>query len=141
MIEGFPVLSRHLGAWEGTYTLMDVNGKILDHHKSRIEIRYDGVRYFQRNIYTWEDGRVENLEFPGDLRDGRLWFDTPRLIGSFMEVGTDDGVLTWNYKNAPNQQLTELIHLVNPSERCRCWHYMEDGKITKVMLINESKVE
>jgi hypothetical protein len=137
----FPVLQRHMGAWEGTYTLMDTVGKILDQHKSRIEITRDGNAYFQRNIYTWEDGRTQTLEFPGELRDGRLWFDTERLSGSFIEAGADDGVLTWTYKNNPNQQLTELIHLVNDTERCRCWHYMENGKIVKLMVISETKVE
>lgn len=137
----FPVLQRHMGAWEGTYTLMDVQGNILDRHNCRIEISRNENTYFQRNIYTWEDGRKQVLEFPGELRDGRLWFDTERLSGSFREVGTDDGVLSWTYKDNPNQQLTELIHLVNDTQRCRCWQYMEDGKITKVMVISETKVE
>ncbi len=137
----FPIFERHMGAWEGTYTLIDTEGKILYQHKSRLEIRRNGPEYAQRNIYTWPDGKVETQDFPGKFEDGRLWFDIPRLRGSASEVGNDDIVLTWVYKENPDMSMAELIHLVDATHRCRTWQYIDKGQITKVMVINETKVE
>ncbi len=136
----FPVLQRHMGAWEGTYTLLDPAGKVLDHHRCRLEISRDGPHYFQRNIYTWDDGRQQILEFPGDLRDGKLWFDVPRMKGHAEEVGNDIVILTWVYNDAPTQKLTEFVYLVDDTHRCRTWQFIENNIITKVMVINEVKV-
>lgn len=136
----FPVLQRHMGIWEGTYALIDSEGKLLYKHKSRIETSRNGGEYFQRNIYTWDDGKVETFEFPGELRDGRLWFDTPRLTGSAVEVGENDVVLTWTYKDSPTQQLAELIHLVDDTHRTRNWQFIENGKLVRVMVISEEKI-
>ena len=49
-------------------------------------------------------------------------------------------VLSWNYKDNPNQKLAELIYLVNERQRCRTWQYMENGHIVKTMLIDEQKI-
>ncbi len=136
----FPVFERHMGVWEGTYNLLDCEGKLLYTHQSRLEIGRKGTEYFQRNIYTWPDGKVESNEYPGKFADGRLWLDIPRLKGSAVEVGTDDIVLIWNYKENPAMQMAELIHLVDDTHRCRTWQFIENGKLTKVMAITEEKV-
>ncbi len=136
----FPVLQRHMGIWEGTYTLLDPSGKLLDQHKSRLEIQRNGSKYFQRNIYTWEDGRSESIDFPGELHDGRLWFETPRLSGSAVEADENVIILTWNYNNSPTQKLAEIIYLVDEHNRCRTWQFIENGQIVRVMLINEHKI-
>ena len=139
-MEDFPVLQRHMGIWEGTYTLMSSDGSVLDQHQARLEIQRNGSQYFQRNIYSWPDGRRQTIDFPGELRVGRLWFDTPRLSGSAMELDDDTVVLRWHYKDNPEQRLAELIYLVNDRQRCRTWQYIESGQITKLMLINERKI-
>lgn len=136
----FPVFERHMGVWEGTYTLLDAEGEVIYRHKSRLEIQHKGSEYFQRNIYTWPDGKVETYEFAGEFREGRLWLDVPRLRGSAVEVGDNDIVLTWVYKDSPTQQMAELIHLYDDTRRCRTWQFIENGKITRVMVINEEKV-
>lgn len=136
----FPVFKRHLGVWEGTYTLLDRDGRKLDHHKSRLEIGRNGKDYFQRNIYTWDDGRTQTLEFPGTFKDGRLWFDSPRLKGDAVEVGNDIIVLTWFYKDKPLDPLAELIRLLDDAHRVRTWQFIEDNRFTKVMFIEEFKV-
>ena len=136
----FPVFARHKGVWEGSYTLLDRDGNVLDRHKSRLEIEMDEPKYFQRNIYTWDDGRSESIEFPGEFRDGRLWFDTPRLEGSAVEVDDDIIVLTWHYKDKPADSLGELIRLLDDNNRVRTWQFVDDGQFKKVMVIQERKV-
>jgi hypothetical protein len=119
---------------------MDRQGRILDQHKSRLEIQRQGKSYHQVNTYTWADGKKEVRIFDGEFRDGWLHFNTDRLTGKACEVGKNTIVLNWVYNDKPDQPLAELITLMNDMHRARTWQYIEDGKFTKVMLIEEDKV-
>jgi hypothetical protein len=131
---------RSIGVWEGTYTLMDRQGNILDDHASRIEIRQEGNRRFQRNVYTWSDGRTASYEFQSEFRDGKYYIESPRLKGVVHGVGDDVVVLTWVYTDRPNDKMSEIIRYLDDRHRCRTWQFVEDGEFTKVMLIEERKV-
>lgn len=138
----FPVFLRHDGIWEGTYTLMDAKtGEILDRHKSRLTCRTNGIdQYQQLNVYTWDDGRQEVKEFPGELDDGWLRFDNPRLKGASTEVDDDCIFLTWVYKDQPNNKFVEIITLESDTHRCRTWQHFENGEFAKLTVIDERKV-
>ena len=57
-IADFPILQRHVGTWEGTFTFLDPDtGTAVDTHRCKLEIGHQGGLYAQRNTYTWEDGR------------------------------------------------------------------------------------
>ncbi len=83
--EGLPLLAKHEGEWEGTYTHVDATGKIIDRHASHLSCLLppeDPDRYLQINRYRWEDGRTEEYAFPGVYDGhGRLYFDTERIKG------------------------------------------------------------
>jgi len=138
----YPVFLRHNGIWEGTYTLIDAKtGAILDHHRSRLTCKTNGIdSYHQQNVYTWDDGREEVKEFPGELADGWLRFDNPRLKGESREVDGDTIFLTWIYKDQPKNKFYEIITLESDTHRCRTWQHFEDGEFTKLTIIDEHKV-
>ena len=50
----FPVLAKHVGTWEGTFTFIDPEGGAVDTHRCKLEIGHQGGLYSQRNTYTWE---------------------------------------------------------------------------------------
>ena len=137
----FPVFARHAGVWEGTYTLIDAKtGEILDHHKSKLTCNTNGIdHYHQQNVYTWEDGRVETKEFPGEFKDGALRFDNPRLKGQAFEVDDDVIMLTWVYKDSPQDAYYEIITLESDTHRCRTWQHFENGEFAKLTVIDERK--
>lgn len=138
----FPVFARHLGAWEGTYTRIDAKtGEVLDRHKSRLSCSRDGSRYHQKNCYTWDDGRVVEYEFDGEFRDGVLYFDTPRLIGESVEADDKTIILTWVYRDEPENGYSEIITLESDDHRCRTWQHFENGDFAKLTVIDERKVE
>ncbi len=73
---GMPVLARHEGEWRGEYVLLAPDSTVLDRHESHLTCSFPDAGesdYFQRNIYTWSDGRVETFDFPAVYRDGRIW--------------------------------------------------------------------
>ncbi|MEM7355844.1 MAG: DUF3598 family protein [Acidobacteriota bacterium] len=137
----FPVFDRHIGVWEGTYTLIDrASGEVLDQHKSRLSCSIDGAKWSQRNEYDWADGRREDKAFDGDFRDGKLVFDTPRLKGAAVEADEKTIVLRWVYTHEPSSDYSEIITLVDDNHRSRTWQHFENGDFTKLTIIDERRV-
>lgn len=138
-----PLLSRHEGTWKGTYTFVDRDSKIIDQHESTLECTFPeggNTPYFQRNSYRWPDGRTEVVEFPGTVKDGKLYFDTDRIDGVCWEVDDRCIVLHWVYKSDRSVTLYELIYLDDSgNNRTRTWHWFKDGVCFQRTLINEAR--
>jgi hypothetical protein len=143
--EEMPLLARHEGEWEGTYTFIDRGGKVIDHHRSHLTNAFPaegGFPYHQTNTYTWDDGRTETIEFPATYKDGKLWFDTERINGYCWEVDGNCIVLHWVYVKDPSVTLYELIHLDDAgNNRTRTWHWLKDGVCFQRTLIDEARVK
>ena len=140
-----PVLARHEGEWAGTYLYVDTEGKIIDKHVSHLTCSFplDGSGdYFQINRYTWEDGKIEEHHFPALYKDGKIWFDSERIVGCAWEVDEKTIVLTWSYKNDPESCLYEMIQISpDGNTRARTWHWFERGELVKRTLINEMRLK
>lgn len=142
--EEMPLLARHAGEWQGEYIYLDNAGNVLDRHDSHLTSTFptDGSSdYHQTNRYTWADGRTEEIQFPGTYRDCRVYFDTARLKGHTWEVDDKTIILTWVYKNEPENYLYEMIQL-SPcgNHRARTWHWFKNGEIFKRTIIKEQRV-
>ncbi len=146
--EGMPLLAKHEGEWEGVYTYVDRDGKIIDQHRSHLtcllpaEGEFD---YVQINRYTWPDGRSEEHSFPAAYDGhGHLFFDTERLKGIIWGLDENAMYLTWKYKSADpadDQRLFEIILLSDDGQqRSRVWQWLEQGVCVRRTLINETKV-
>lgn len=143
--EGMPLLARHDGEWEGEYVTVDVDGKVIDRHRSRLLCRFPedevGVDYRQTNMYEWADGRAETHEFPARFADGKIWFDTDRIEGHAWEIDDRVVVLTWVYKGDADMHLYELIHLsADGKHRGRVWQWFRDDELFQRTLIKEVKI-
>lgn len=143
--EDMPVLARHEGEWKGTYIHVDDKGAIIDQHRSHLTCTFPksgDPAYFQTNVYEWEDGRREELKFPAEYRDRRIWWDTERITGSAWEIDDNTVVLTWSRKDIPGASLYEMIQISPDSNhRARTWHWFENGQLFKRTLITEERVK
>jgi hypothetical protein len=142
--EEMPLLARHEGEWHGTYTYVDTDAKVTDHHESIVTCAFPSegeFPYFQTNRYKWEDGREQFIEFPASYSDRKIHFDTDRLKGYAWEVDDRTIVLTWTYRSNPGEYLYEMIQLDDSgTNRTRTWHWFRDGICYQRTLINERKV-
>lgn len=141
--EGMPVLARHGGEWEGTYTIVDLEGSVIDKHKSHLICQFPEngeYPYYQINYYEWPDGKREEHKFPGTYRDQKLWFDVERIQGCAWEVDNSTVILHFSYKNIPNTYLYEMIQ-ISPCNnyRARTWHWFKDNQIFRRTLIQETR--
>ncbi len=136
-----PLLGRHLGIWEGTYSYFDLEGNLLDRHASRLDLRVSGDEWFQTNQYFWEDGRELEKSFPAKIYSGCLVYDTDEFKGIARDIGDDRTlVLTFSYLNEPETWLNEIITLVSSGARARTWQYFHHGRFVKLCAITETKV-
>jgi hypothetical protein len=143
--EEMPLLVRHEGEWVGTYTITDAEGNILDRHQSHLicSFPHEGeYPYVQTNIYTWPDGRREELSFPATYHDGKIWFDTERIKGFAWEVDPITIILTWTYSFDPAKALYETIQISpDGNHRARNWQWFEHGELVKRTLIKEKRLK
>ena len=142
--EQMPLLARHEGSWKGTYVFVNRDSQIIDQHESLLECTFPesgAFPYFQRNSYTWADGKSEVSELPGTIKDTKLYFDTERIDGVCWEIDDNCIVLTWVYKADASITLTEII-ILSPGDqhRTRTWHWFKDGVCFQRTLINEARV-
>lgn len=139
-----PVLARHEGEWEGTYTLVDVNSKIIDQHQSHLSCQFPEngeFSYYQINRYTWENGKTEEHQFPGTYRDKTLWFDTERIQGKAWEIDHSTVIFWFGYKQFSGAYLYEMIQISPDNHhRARTWHWFKQDKIYQRTLIQEERV-
>ncbi|MEY3903000.1 MAG: hypothetical protein RL189_2306 [Pseudomonadota bacterium] len=139
-----PLLARHAGQWEGIYTTVDAEGKIIDQHKSLLTCVFSEdpqFPYKQTNLYTWDDGRTEEHYFPATYANKKIWFESERISGAAWEADEDTILLTWKRKDIGNSKLVEMIQLSSDGlRRSRTWHWFVDDKLVKRTLIEENKV-
>ncbi|MBE9005020.1 DUF3598 family protein [Fortiea sp. LEGE XX443] len=139
-----PVLARHEGDWIGTYTLVDLEGKILDKHESHLSCQFPDNSldsYYQINRYKWSDGKQEEHKFPGMYRDKTLWFDTERIQGKAWEVDNSTLILWFSYKTAPAMYLYEMIQISpDNNHRARTWQWFKNHQIYQRTLIQEQRL-
>ena len=140
---GMPVLVRHEGEWEGEYVHVDPGGSVTDRHASRLICAFPeagAFDYFQTNIYTWDDGRREEIQFPATYRDGRIWWDNERIVGSAWEIDDRTIVLNWRRKDLPGSYLYEMIQINDDDDRrARTWHWFVDDALIRRTCIQEAR--
>jgi hypothetical protein len=145
--EDMPLLARHEGVWDGTYTYYNAAGEKIDEHKSRLLCRFpDGGPhlYHQTNFYTWPDGRTETREFPAEYRDKRVWWDNDLIKGWAAEVPLDfenrTVMLYWQRQGDPSLYLYEMIQISDDGDtRCRTWHWIRNGQLETRTAIQEKR--
>ena len=142
---GMPLLAKHEGEWEGVYTEVDPDAKVIDRHRSYLICQFPESgphAYYQINKYTWDDGRTEEHHFPATYKDGRIWWDTDRIVGSAWEADAKTVLLYWERKGMPEVSLYEMIQLSDDGQhRARTWHWFKNGVLLKRTLVQERKVK
>ncbi|MEM7706422.1 MAG: CpcT/CpeT family chromophore lyase [Pseudomonadota bacterium] len=139
------------GTWEGTFTRVDPEGKVLETFPTKIVATFlpDGHEYdfHQLNIYRSGESNEQVIESYGKWNVDRLHFFNDRLEGWSKDLDLDDSGLTYaftmNFKDGSGISVSEIISR-NPNdldERLRATQYMKDGKLLRRTLIEERRTE
>ncbi len=143
--ELMPEILLHRGTWRGNYRHIDIQGNILDQHKSQVECVFPDegpVVYTQRNKFKWDDGRTYQVEFDGCIRDNKIYWDTPTFKGYGWVASKHIFLLELERKDEPGAWFYESIVLGDTQKhRARTWHWFKQGKCYKRTLCDEYLVE
>ena len=138
-----PALLAHEGVWTGRYRTVDLDGRIVDEHESRVECLFpdDGSwHYVQRNRFVWADGRVRESEFGGRLDGERLVWDTDTFCGHAWTTGPGVVLLELDRKDLPDTRFTEIILMgTDGRSRARTWHWFRNGGFYQRTLCDETR--
>jgi hypothetical protein len=144
VLESMPSLTRHDGVWTGVYHVVDIDGRTIDRHHSKIEVRFPAsgpFHYTQKNQFWWDDGRTSEGEYPGICRDGVLFWDNELISGKAWSVDPFSTVLTWRRHDTPDAYLYELIVINDTNDkRSRTWHWFRNGEVFQRTLIDEHRI-
>ncbi len=142
--EGMPVLARHEGEWKGEYIHVATDNSLIDRHNSHLICTFPDAGhypYVQKNIYTWDDGRREELDFPAKYEASRIWWDNDRIAGSAWEIDHRTVVLSWTRKDLPGSYLYEMIQINDSADkRARTWHWFVDDELIRRTCIKEARI-
>lgn len=145
MRKEMPVLARHEGEWKGEYIHVSPTNEVIDRHESHLICTFpdDGPwHYHQTNIYTWADGKREEIIFPATFSDGRIWWDNERIEGSSWEMDERSILLNWTRKDLPGSYLYEMIQINEANDsRGRTWHWFVDDELVQRTCIKEARVK
>lgn len=152
-----PQTGRSEGVWEGTYIYTDPEGRELDRHSSRLTHAFPEDapnEYHQRNQYTWQDGRTEDLRFKFVLQVNELVFETDRSYGRVWDEPVRVGELasvrvSWHRTevqgyspyDVPHATIHELIQMDKDFvHRGRVWQWFAEGELIGRTIIKEKRV-
>lgn len=150
LMRRMPAAGSMEGVWEGTFTRVDANGKILESFPSRIEARFlpDGETYdfYQTNTYRPGTDEATTIESYGKWDVDRLHFFNDRLEGWSKDIDLDPlgltSVFLMKFRDG-SLTVSEIISrdAEDPDRRMRATQYMQGGKIVRRTLIDERRVE
>lgn len=142
-----PVLARHEGVWEGWFRRVDADGRIIEEFQSRVIVRYledDGglTAYHQSNCYKLPDGNWQRIETHGTMADGRLVFDSPRVIGWCIDDPTDpnrrSALMYMDFLGTPGLHVYEMMQISDcGGYRTRVAQFLKAGRTVSRTLIDE----
>jgi hypothetical protein len=145
--EMMPLLARHEGVWKGTYRFVTPQLELLDQYDFKIIVSFPddaqgGITYRQESHYTWLDGREQQLDFEAQYTDnGRVEFGG-RLHGSMFELDDRTLYLSFGFDDQPGVDVCEMIQLApNNRDRARTWHWIKNGRLFQLTLVDEHRVE
>ena len=136
------LLAGIAGVWEGTYTHLTPSGELIETYGSRQETRLRGTDWFERIIYSRDapaGHEREVLDFKAQITGDTVTFDDPDFHGISYLVEGRLTVFPYHWKSNPSREIVEIITLATDDYRTRLWQTFDDGVLTRLTVIEESR--
>jgi hypothetical protein len=145
-----PVMARHEGVWEGMFRRLNPEGQILEAFKAQITVRYFPDErwpevYHQTNRYFLPDGKITQYDTMGGFKDGKLVFESARVIGWSLDDPTDiykrNALMFMDYVQEPGLHVYEIMQISDCNRyRTRMAQFLKDGRTFQRTLIDEERL-
>lgn len=141
-----PALAQQMGVWEGTFRRYDGEGQLQETFTStvvqRLEARDGRWTYTQISLFGEDARGPRRIEASGEIREGRLHFQSGRLRGWAMDVPDAPGtsVLLLESLDDSGLQMQEISQLVDGGlRRLRTTQTLREGRLVGRSHIDEHR--
>lgn len=131
------ILASMKGVWEGTYTVVSADGKLLERFPSRQEGWLDGTDWTEKVVYLKDDGEV--VQYFHAVVDGdEVAFGNDQIWGQTTRAGEQMIVFTFGWSGRPGERIVECSR-PDGDYRTRIWQHFEDDRLTRITMIEERR--
>ncbi|XZN91041.1 MAG: hypothetical protein ACM65M_26150 [Microcoleus sp.] len=147
-ITNFKVLPKHIGIWEGDWTILDGDCKEKLKFTAVLTQKIVDNQWRQTNVQTYANGQSETQNFVGHVvGEGQIAIESPDSPFSnyktlATEVGEDLIIFQVWEKATGSLRAVETINLINSGERIRTTQSLtEEGKLRGIMVVVERRID
>jgi hypothetical protein len=147
-ITNFKVLPKHIGVWEGDWTILDADYKETQRFTAVLTHQIVDNQWRQTNVQTYANGNSETQNFVGSpVGEGQIQMESPDFpFCNYKTLATEVGdnliiFQVWE-KATGSLRAVETINLINSGERIRTTQsFTPEGKFRGVMVVVERRID
>jgi hypothetical protein len=132
------ILAGMKGVWEGTYTVVGADGRLLESFPSRQEGWLERTDWTEKVVYRKPGGDV--VQYFHAVVDGDdVRFGNDEIWGTTSRAGADMIVFRFGWTDRPDEQIVECSR-PDGDYRTRLWQHFAAGRLSKLTIIEERRV-
>lgn len=147
-ITNFKVLPKHIGVWEGNWTILDADCKEKQKFTAVLTQQIVDNQWRQTNVQTYANGSSDTQNFVGNaVGEGQIEIESTDFpFSNYKTLATEVGdnliiFQVWD-KATGSLRAVETINLISNDERIRTTQSLTaEGKLRGVMVIVERRIE
>ncbi len=127
------------GVWDGTYTVLDPAGSVLDHFRSRQEGRMEGTAWTEKVTYLREGQEPYQHYYHATVDGDDVQFHNTNMWGTTSRIGEEAIIFSFGWQDNPGERIIEMTR-PQGELRSRVWQHFTDGELVKLTVIKERRV-
>ncbi|SEF68581.1 protein of unknown function [Thermomonospora echinospora] len=133
------ILQRTSGVWEGTYTVLDAEGELLERFASRQEGLMEGTDWTEKVVYL-RDGSEPEVRYYRAVVDGdSVEFVDDEMWGTTLRAGGQAILFTFGWNARPQERIVEMS-MADGDYRTRLWQHFENGALSRLTMVEERRL-
>ena len=127
------------GVWEGSYTVLDPKGGLIERFPSRQEGRMEGTQWTERVTYLREGEAPYEHYYHATVDGDHVDFHNTNMWGRTSRVGEEAVIFSFGWHERPEERIIEVTR-PEGDYRTRVWQHFTEGELSKITVIEERRV-
>ena len=127
------------GVWEGTYTVLDPSGGLIERFASKQEGRMEGTLWTERVTYLRENQEPYEHYYYAIVDGDQVDFKNSNMWGETSRIGDEAVIFSFGWHDRPQERIIEVAR-PQGDYRTRIWQHFTDGTLAKLTVIEERRV-
>lgn len=133
------ILREMSGVWEGTYTVLDPDGSLIERFASRQEGRMEGTDWTEKVVYLREGSEPEARHYRAVVDGDDVRFVDDEMWGTTLRAGAQAILFTFGWDTRPGERIVEMS-MPDGDYRTRLWQHFENDVLSRLTMIEERRL-